>query len=100
MQHGSSFILPKASNKPDALQKWVRIEFMKIEYQIIIMCDIVRVNNINPFLVFSRDQRGFNVANTSIDAKINESDASRGECHIVHFYKCVKIASSEKLNLS
>ena len=34
MQHGSSFILPKTSNKPEALQKWVRISFMKIECQI------------------------------------------------------------------
>ena len=34
MQYGSSFILPKTSNKPEALQKWVRITFMKIECQI------------------------------------------------------------------
>ena len=40
---------------------------------------------LTPYLVFSRDQRGFNVANTSIDENINESDASKGECYIIRY---------------
>ena len=51
----------------------------------ITMCNIVQVNNVNSLPFFSRDQRGFNVANTSIDENINASDVSKGECYIIRY---------------
>ena len=50
-----------------------------------IKCYIVQVNNVKSLPCFSRHQRGFDVANTSIDENINESDASKGECYIIRY---------------
>ena len=80
MQHCSSFLLPKTSHQPKAVQKGVRITFMRKECQIYVSYEKIKST---PYILFSRFQRGFNVTNISTEGNINESDISNGEFYMI-----------------
>ena len=82
MQHGSSFLLPKTSHQPKAVQKGVRITFMNKECQIYYATSYEKIKS-TPYILFSRFQRGFNVTNISNEGNINESDISNGEFYMI-----------------